>query len=171
MKSSIIDFFKKTELMLGIIFLTSLALILGALAFQHIGGLAPCDLCYKQRWVYYAAIIFIPVAMFLYGRGMLGATKLILFVMAAAFFANMVLGIYHAGVEWKFWAGPQGCTGGEAFDATIDLFEALKTIKLVACDEVQWTFLGLSMAGYSALASLDLAIAALFTSMFAQRKG
>ena len=36
--------------------LGSLALLLGALAFQYLGGLAPCHLCLLQRWPHAAAI-------------------------------------------------------------------------------------------------------------------
>lgn len=161
---------KQTDWLMGLIFVSSLSLILGALAFQHIGGLLPCDLCYKQRWVYYVAIAGLPLGLFLYGRGYITATKVLLFVMAAAFFANMVLGIYHAGVEWKFWQGPSGCSSLEQFDATIPLSEALKTVKIVPCDDVQWRLLGISMAGYSALASLGLAVLSMFTSHIAKAK-
>ncbi|GJM03275.1 MAG: disulfide bond formation protein DsbB [Rhodomicrobium sp.] len=160
----------RAELLMGLIFMISLALILGALGFQHLGGLAPCDLCYKQRWVYYVAIAAVPVGLFLYDRDFLKASKLLMFVLAAAFFANMILGIYHAGVEWEFWSGPQGCSGSAPLDATIDLFESLKSVKPVACNEVQWRFLGISMAGYSALASLFLAIISVYTSQAATAK-
>lgn len=165
-----IELSKKADYLMGLMFVACLALILGALSFQHFGGLTPCDLCYKQRWVYYIALVALPLGLLLFGRGELFATKILLFVLAAAFFANMVLGVYHAGVEWHFWLGPTGCTGGEQFDATIDLLEALKTVKPVACDVVQWRFLGISMAGYSAFASLGLAAIALFTSQVARVK-
>jgi len=161
---------KRADLLMGLIFLSSLLLILVALGFQHLGGLSPCDLCYKQRWVYYGAIAFTPLALFLYGRGLITPTKLVLFILAAAFFANVVLGIYHSGVEWKWWAGPAACSGNEQLDATIDLIEAIKAAKPIACDTVQWRFLGLSMAGYSALASLGLALIAVFTSQVAKEK-
>ena len=32
-------------------------------------------------------------------------------LIALAFLANMAAGIYHAGVEWKWWPGPTECTG------------------------------------------------------------
>ncbi len=162
--------FRQTEPLIGLIFLASLTIILIALISQHVGGLQPCDLCYKQRWVYYAAIAFVPLALLLYARGQVQATQILLFIFAAAFFANMILGVYHAGVEWKWWAGPSGCTGGGQLDASIDLLKALEKIKIVPCDEVQWSFLGLSMAGYSALASLALGLLSLLTIKVAQNK-
>lgn len=160
-----IDMTKKAELLMGLIFLACLSLILAALGFQHLGGIMPCDLCYKQRWVYYLAIATVPIALFFYGREMPRASRVILLIMVAAFFANAILGIYHAGVEWKFWAGPSACTGGGDLDATIDLLDALKNVKIVPCDKVQWTFLGISMAGYSALSSLGLGLVSLFTAI------
>ena len=37
--------------------LGSVALLGGAFAFQHVGGLAPCALCLWQRWPHAAAIL------------------------------------------------------------------------------------------------------------------
>ena len=39
-----------------IILTGSIALLGGAYAFQYIGGLAPCELCYYQRYPYMATI-------------------------------------------------------------------------------------------------------------------
>lgn len=162
---NMIDLTKNAELLMGLIFIASLALILGALGFQHLGELAPCDLCYKQRWAYYIAIALIPFALFMYGRDLPQISRIILFIMTVVFFANMVLGIYHSGVEWKLWAGPSGCSATGNLDATIDLLKSLETVKVVPCDKVQWSFLGISMAGYSALASLGLGLLSLFTAL------
>jgi len=42
------------------------------------------------------------------------------------------------------------------------LQEQLKKMILVRCDEAQWRFLGLSLAGYNALISLAMAVVALW---------
>ena len=34
----------------------ALAVVLGALAFEHLGGYAPCPLCLEQRWPYYLGV-------------------------------------------------------------------------------------------------------------------
>ena len=68
------------------------------------------------------------------------------------------LGAYHAGVEWKFWQGPTDCTGPVVnLGSAGDLLERLDTVKVIRCDEVQWRFLGLSLAGYNVLISLLMA--------------
>ena len=102
---------------------------------------------------------------FFYGRDMPQLSKFILIILALVFFANTALGIYHSGVEWKLWAGPSGCSGTGTLDDTINLLKELETIKIVPCDKVQWSLLGISMAGYSALASLGLGLISLFIAL------
>jgi disulfide bond formation protein DsbB len=78
--------------------------------------------------------------------------------LALIFVANAFLGAYHAGVEWRFWPGPSGCTGiisGPTNAA--DLLKSLEHAKVVACDEVQLRILGLSLAGWNVLISGALA--------------
>ena len=79
-------------------------------------------------------------------------------VLALAALGNAGLGAYHAGVEWGFWQGPTDCTGPVGnLGSAGNLLERLDTVKVVRCDEVQWTFLGLSLAGYNVLISLLMA--------------
>lgn len=172
MESRLIERLKAVpvEWVLGLIFLASLGLILTALGYQHIGDLRPCDLCFKQRWVYYAAIALVPLALLLFGRGRRFEMRLLLFALTAAFIANMILGGYHAGIEWKFWAGPSGCSSDTLLDPTVNLMDVLKNEKIVPCGDPQWTFLGLSMAVYSAIASLGLAILSIFASQLSYKK-
>ncbi len=133
----------------------SLALILGALGFEYIGGYPPCEMCMWQRWPHYANILV----------GLGGG--LAVWVSAAprrsarlAAEAAMVLialsgliGVYHAGVEWKVWAGPSACTGGPFnVNGGLDL-----NAHLVLCDVAAWRLFGISMAGYNALISLSAA--------------
>ena len=76
-------------------------------------------------------------------------------VVALATLGNAGLAAYHAGVEWGFWQGPTDCTGPVGnLGSAGNLLERLDTVKVVRCDEVQWKFLGLSLAGYNVLISL-----------------
>ena len=155
---------------MGLVFLASVGLLLTALFYQHVGGLAPCDLCYKQRWVYYFAFALMPFALYLHDQGYASWVRLFLFVFAAAFFANMILGVYHAGVEWKFWAGPADCADIGQLDDTIGVIEAMTKGKVVPCGVAQWRLLGISMAGYSALASSVLGGLCLLASQVSVKK-
>ena len=79
-------------------------------------------------------------------------------IILLAALANAWLGAYHAVVEWKFWQGPTDCTGPVGnFGSAGSLLDRLDTVKVVRCDEVQWRFLGLSLAGYNVLLSLLMA--------------
>ena len=131
----------------------SLALMLGALAFQHIGGMAPCKLCLWQRWPHAAAI----------GIGGLAALALLPAVLLAgmgllAALATSGIGAYHTGVERGWWEGPTSCSGGGVADQSAqDLFAQIMAAPLIRCDEVPWEMFGLSMASWNALVSLGLA--------------
>jgi disulfide bond formation protein DsbB len=135
------------------------ATIAGAWYFQLVLGLQPCPLCLEQRYAYYLAI---PVAaLTALAAGQNAPRGLViggLIILALAALANAVLAGYHAGVEWKFWAGPSDCTGPVGnLGSAGSLLDRLDKVKVVMCDEVQWTFLGLSLAGYNVLISLLMA--------------
>ena len=141
-----------------------LAAILGAYFFQYVLGLPPCPLCLEQRIAYYVSIPL--AALILLGVSVGSSRKVsILALVAIAGFMlwNAGLGVYHSGVEWHWWAGPQDCSGALTdIGARGGLLEQLQNIRVVRCDEAAWRFLGLSLAGYNALISLALAAIALW---------
>lgn len=140
-----------------IIAFVSAAALGGALAIEHIGGIAPCPLCLDQRIAYYAAI---PLALlaFVSLRGNISLARIILALLAVGFLVNAGLGVYHSGVEWGWWAGPDTCSGMGAIATTPGaLLESLKNPRVVRCDEAALRIVGLSLAGYSALISAFLA--------------
>jgi disulfide bond formation protein DsbB len=132
------------------------ATIAGAWYFQLVLGLQPCPLCLEQRYAYYLAIPLAALTALAAGQNAPRSLLIAgLTILALAAFANAVLGAYHAGVEWKFWPGPADCTGPVGnLGSAGSLLDRLDTVKVVMCDEVQWTFLGLSLAGYNVLISL-----------------
>ncbi|THD54105.1 MAG: disulfide bond formation protein B [Bradyrhizobium sp.] len=140
------------------------ATLAGAWFFQLVLDIRPCPLCLEQRYAYYLVVPLGALTALLAGRdaprGVLLAGLAILWVAALG---NAVLGTYHAGVEWQFWQGPTDCTGpiGNLGSAG-SLLERLDTVKVIRCDEVQWRFLGLSLAGYNVLISLLMAAIAVW---------
>src|SRR5436190_2034974 len=85
---------------------------------------------------------------------------------------NAGLGVYHAGVEWKLWAGPQECSGAlEGLGTAGGLIDKRQSISVVRCDEAAWRFLGLSLAGYNVLISLALAAIAAWGAAMEWRSG
>jgi disulfide bond formation protein DsbB len=138
------------------------ATLAGAWFFQLVLGILPCPLCLEQRYAYYLAV---PLGALVALAAAKGAPRGVLLaglaVLAVAAFANAGLGTYHAGVEWGFWQGPTECTGPVGnLGSAGNLLERLETVKVIRCDEVQWRFLGLSLAGYNALISLLMAVIA-----------
>jgi disulfide bond formation protein DsbB len=126
--------------------------------FQYVVGLPPCPLCLEQRDAYYVCV---PLALLLLlGINNGAANKVIVagFAVIAAFMLwNAGLGVYHAGVEWKFWPGPQDCSGPiDKFGSAGDVLKRLGNISVVRCDQAAIRILGLSLAGWNALVSLAL---------------
>ena len=144
----------------------------GAWFFQLVLDIRPCPLCLEQRYAYYLAM---PLAAFLAYFAAQGAPRHVLMagfaILLVATLANTWLGGYHAGVEWQFWPGPTDCSGPLVdFGKAGNLLEQLDKVKVVRCDEVQWRFLGLSLAGYNVLISLAMAAIALFGFVRAAKK-
>jgi len=138
---------------------TAAATLAGAWFFQFVLDIRPCPLCLEQRYAYY---LNVPLALLIALGAAKEAPRWLLMsgfaLLAAAALYNAGLGGYHAGVEWGFWQGPTECTGpvldlGKAGS----LLDNLDKVKVVRCDEVQWRFLGLSLAGYNVLISVLMA--------------
>jgi disulfide bond formation protein DsbB len=130
--------------------------------YQYMLGYQPCPLCLDQRKAFYVSI---PLAVLLWlGAGHGASRKVMMFGFAAVALAmlwNAGLSAYHAGVEWKLWAGPSDCSGPiNGFGTTTDLLKSLQGIHIPRCDQAAWRFLGISFAGYDVLVSLALVIAA-----------
>jgi disulfide bond formation protein DsbB len=155
---------------LAIAILGALTLI-GAWIFQYGFGIQPCPLCLEQRYAYY---VVIPLACLLALGVSFGASRKVvvagLVVIAGFMLWNAGLGAYHSGVEWGWWQGPQDCSGPLTdLGGAGGLLKKIETIRIVRCDEVQWRFLGLSLAGYNVLISLALAAIAAWGALGAYR--
>ena len=137
--------------------------IAGAWFFELVIKLKPCPMCLEQRWPYY---IGIPLALIIAVAAWRSAPRGLvvggLLVLAGLMVWGAYMGVFHAGVEWKWWAGPTECSGTPEFGGPGGLLNRLQTINITRCDEAAWRFLGISLAGYNAVISLALAaIAAL----------
>lgn len=135
-----------------LVFIVAAATIVGAWIFEYF-GFAPCELCLKQRWAYYLAM---PIALVLAiaAPSSPGFARHGLRLLGMLWLASMVFGIYHSGVEWKWWPGPDTCTGTGALSAGLpDLSKPV-----VMCDQAAIRILGLSLAGWNAVISLATAV-------------
>jgi disulfide bond formation protein DsbB len=135
------------------------ATILAALAFEHLGGYAPCPLCLEERYAYYFAVPASALAVLLARGRSTGLARILLVLIALAFLANAAAGVYHAGIEWKWWPGPGECSGGFALQWGDG---GIVDTPIIRCDEASWRFLSLSFAGWNALISAFLACLAAY---------
>ena len=124
----------------------------GALLSQYGFGLAPCEMCYWQRWPHQAAIILALLALLL--RRSDKAMRALTLLAAVAIAISGAIGVFHAGVEYGFWEGITTCATGSAGPVSLD---AIMNAPLIRCDTAQWTLLGISLAGFNAIFSLGAA--------------
>jgi disulfide bond formation protein DsbB len=132
------------------------ALLGGALYFQYGMGLAPCEMCHWQRWPHMVAV----------AAGLLAAASFawprlaLVFALTAitALLVTSAIGVFHVGVEYRWWEGPQACSGNIPRGlSTEQLKKYLFGARMVRCDETAWSLWGISMAGWNALLSAALA--------------
>jgi disulfide bond formation protein DsbB len=130
------------------------ALLAGAYAFEYLGGLKPCPLCLEQRVPWF---VLIALGGAIFGAGGAKAPRAVMIGLYAAAIAVAIwgayLGGYHAGVEYKWWPGPQSCTG-DGLSANGPLLGDLSASEIVRCDEIPWAMFGISLAGFNFLFSL-----------------
>ena len=143
----------------------ALALLVPAVALavafgsQYLGGLVPCEMCWWQRYAHMAALALALLAFLVRGRALVWLAALAIAVSGA-------IGFYHAGVELHYFKGFTQCTSPVAAGgSTDDFLKAIMNAPLVRCDDIQWSFLGISMAGWNAILSLGCALSILWLSL------
>lgn len=149
--------------------LAAIAMLAAAHAFERIGGYPPCALCLKQREVYWFAIIVaLPAVLWALFSRARGTPRLASFLLFAVFATGVIVATFHLGGEQKWWTLPASCVGGPTGEISIDELTATalggERVRAPACDVAAWTFAGVSMAGWNAIASLVLAILSLIAA-------
>jgi disulfide bond formation protein DsbB len=130
-----------------------------AFGSQYLGGLVPCEMCWWQRDAHMAALALALLGLFVPGRA-------VVWLAALAIAASGAIGVYHAGVELHYFTGFTQCTSTVAGGgSTDDFLKAIMNAPMVRCDEIQWSFLGISMAGWNAILSLGSALVILWLSL------
>jgi disulfide bond formation protein DsbB len=129
--------------------LISALILLTALGLQYLGGLAPCHLCVQQRWPYVLLVVL----------GLVGwrwQPRPVLRLSIVALFVGGGLAAYHFGIEQGWWALPESCVAGGSAQSLEELKKMLAQAP-PTCDQVRFTLLGLTLAGWNFLTSLALA--------------
>jgi disulfide bond formation protein DsbB len=138
--------------------IVTVATIVAALGFEHLGGYLPCPLCLEQRYAYYAGVPVLFAALVVLSAGHRRTAALLFALVALAFLANAGLGVYHAGAEWRFWPGPDSCAGAQEITTSAGgLLDVLPNTNVIRCDEAAWRFAGISLAGWNVVVSIAVA--------------
>ena len=140
------------------------ALLAGAFAFEYVGGLFPCEMCWWQRWAHMAALAFAVVAI-AGARRLPDRGRSFVWLAALAILTSGLIGVYHAGVEAGILEGFTQCTSTGAGGSAQDVLNQIMNAPLVRCDEIQWSWLGISMAGWNAILSVATAFVILWLSL------
>jgi disulfide bond formation protein DsbB len=120
-------------------------------------------MCWWQRYAHLAALAAALLAVFLSRLPDRGRS--FVWLAALGMFASGAIGAYHAGVEAKIFEGFTQCTSMASGGSTQDLLRSIMDAPLTRCDQVQFEFLGISMAGWNAIISLVFALVILWLSL------
>ena len=126
-----------------------------ALIAQYGFRLEPCELCSYQRIPYVSVLLF--------GGGALAIgewnKRAVGYLFSTIFLTGATLAFYHVGVEQLWWKAITSCGGHQPLPNSLDELQlSLSQGMVKACNEIDWTLLGLSMTVYNAAISLLLAI-------------
>lgn len=139
---------RSERLTTAILLLGPAGLLGGALAFEYLGGLAPCEMCLWQRWALAAAL-----ALALLGWAT-GHARAVLALAALAVLCGSGIAVFHVGVEQHWWQGITKCAASLSSGSNADVMAQILAQPLVRCDAVPWSLFGISMARWNAVVSI-----------------
>ncbi|HYJ34857.1 MAG TPA: disulfide bond formation protein B [Rhizomicrobium sp.] len=119
----------------------ALTLLLGALGFQYLAHLAPCEICHWQRWPYIAAAIAGLVVVSFWKN----TRQLALFTIVMVALSGLI-GAYQSGMQMGILPGPEACTVAHPY-----VLGSGAPPPEVSCNAVTWSLFGLSLASYNAI--------------------
>jgi disulfide bond formation protein DsbB len=118
----------------------------GALVSQFAFGLAPCEMCWWQRYPHMVAIVLAALSFFW------RPVRPLVAVAALGVLASGLIGGFHAGVEYGWWQGLTACTASP-MAAGGDPLAAIMNAPVIRCDVAPWDLFGISLAGWNFLFS------------------
>jgi disulfide bond formation protein DsbB len=136
--------------------------------FQGYLELQPCLLCLKQR-EWHWGVLGVSLLALIVMRLRPGWTNWAIVIIGLVLLGSAAMAGYHVAVE-QTWVVAQ-CDAGGAIDASQLSFENLgEDLHPPRCDEIAWSWLGISMAGYNFIISLLLALASFYVALTGKRE-
>ncbi len=149
----------------GLIALACAGMLAFGMYLQHVVGLEPCPMCIVQR---YALILVAACALFCWASGLKssqntapGVLQKVLAALAMLFAAG---GAFVAARQsFLQWYPPEVLSCGRDFYGMVETFPLQRAIPMIFkgsgdCTKVDWTFLGGSIANWSFVAFVGMAL-------------
>lgn len=130
-----------------LVLLVPAALLGGAYISQYGFGLYPCEMCWWQRYPHFVALAFAALAFAVPPK------RLWIALAALGVLVSAAIGLFHAGVEYKWWQGITACARIVPTAPGATPLESIMNTPMITCDEPQWTLFGISLAGFNFLIS------------------
>ena len=145
---------------LALVALACVAMLAFGLYLQHVVGLEPCPMCIVQRYALLLVAVVAGLTAALRGRTVLigGSVLMLLLSGFGAFVA--------ARQSWLQWYPPEIASCGRDFYGMIETFPLQRAIPMIFkgggdCSKVDWTFLGGSIANWSVICFVVIAVVGL----------
>ena len=148
--------YDSARLTLAALLVVSLGAVGMALVGQFVFGFVPCILCLYQR-VPYAVVAGLAALGVLLPLTATARRRLVA-ISGVVFLVGAGIAFYHVGVEEHWWGAVTGCAGTPVGQMSMEQFQAQLWTPQKPCDQVDFRFLGLSLAGWNAIVSLALAV-------------
>ena len=131
-----------------IVLVISSIAIINALIAEYVFDILPCQMCLYQRYPYY----FIILISLIYIVSKKIPLEWYYWTNTLSFAIGLFFSAWHVGIEQKILPGLSGCS------STINLAQSLTELKeqilnqnIITCDEITWSFMGLSAATLNTL--------------------
>tara|TARA_B100000949_G_scaffold231407_1_gene243574 strand:- start:203 stop:679 length:477 start_codon:yes stop_codon:yes gene_type:complete len=144
----------KNKTTLNIILFISIVALGSAYFIEYILDYKPCNLCLLARLPYLFAIIIILILLTINKF-----YKIFFILLTVTFAVGTILSFYHFGIEQGFFNESLVCVTNNEIDTLSkdDLIKELQK-KVISCKDVQFTFLGLSLALINTIISFILSV-------------
>ena len=153
----LMKFLDQPRRVLGLICAACIAMLAFGLYLQHVVGLEPCPMCIVQRYALILVAVCAGITAFAHRKGLLvaGASLMALLSALGAFVA--------ARQSFLQWYPPQEAACGRDLFGMIETFPLKRAIPMIFkgsgdCTKIDWTFLGLSIANWSFVCFVVIAL-------------
>ena len=145
------EFIKNTKLILFLILTYAIGSLAIAYGFEY-RGVQPCPMCLYQRYIFFVLAFSSGSFYFFF------PDPRALLMCAGGFFLSFLVALTHVSIEQHFIESTMLCPSNSKTFTIEDLRALLYKTAPHRCDQVPWSFLGISMAGYNAILSLIISV-------------